>query len=646
MTSLPLLPLFSLILSIASIANAASIRTAHVVLTDRPDTLSSLCNPTIEATLEQTSAVTALQVKLQISGLTSACGSTSGQGRFSVDIFEYGRNVHTSNANTPADTKATATYQFGKLITSVWTDVSDTLNYAVNLSGVSLQLGEKTSVLGRAMAVQHCSTVSAGSCTTVIASGIIGRHAPTTEGDINIAGPSSSVESGDAALYCSLQGIKQEDVAGFMMVSNALNGATLNVQASGSTLVSGNMHRLSLHPYGGGSNVDQITTSSANVLGYQDNDNTLSTHHNLPCSPYRRLGDLGNIMVRSTSTGSTAEYYARMDIFRSRLSEVVGTSCVLWSHPDVTCDVWDTGCTAITQQRRVLAIGTVGLAPDGSGARVDKPSVVDYDCTSTIVQKVVARLYPVASLTSGTSAGTSFPTISGIATIVAPTTNQENGPTTLDVQLTGTPDGTSYALSIQTTGDVALDGTSQVFAPLNRSPGQPPSSSRRVGDLGNIKAEHSYGYGQLSTEKGLSLDDSARSVVGRAVAVHARPFDPSSATTNPVIAWGVFGLANSGARTNVASAGQRNTQQGTSTSSVVCVLRKVLGADSTVAVLKSGHIRLTAVQTKSAQTAVSAVLVQSNLVFDAASSSSALHSLEIHEYGDLVSGLVGQPHGR
>ena len=60
----------------------------------------------------------------------------------------------------------------------------------------------------------------------------------------------------------------------------------------------------------------------------------------------------------------------------------------------------------------------------------------------------------------------------------------------------------------------------------------------------------SYGYGQLSTERGFSLDDSLRSVVGRAIAVHAHPF--GSTASNPVIAWGIFGLANPGADTNVA----------------------------------------------------------------------------------------------
>jgi hypothetical protein len=39
-------------------------------------------------------------------------------------------------------------------------------------------------------------------------------------------------------------------------------------------------------------------------------------------------------------------------------------------------------------------------------------------------------------------------------------------------------------------------------------------------------------------------------VVGRAIAVHAHPF--GSTASNPVIAWGIFGLANPGADTNVA----------------------------------------------------------------------------------------------
>ena len=46
------------------------------------------------------------------------------------------------------------------------------------------------------------------------------------------------------------------------------------------------------------------------------------------------------------------------------------------------------------------------------------------------------------------------------------------------------------------------------------------------------------------------MDDSLRSVVGRAIAVHAHPF--GSIASNPVIAWGIFGLANPGVDTNVA----------------------------------------------------------------------------------------------
>jgi len=224
---------------------------------------------------------------------------------------------------------------------------------------------------------------------------------------------------------------------------------------------------------------------------------TTTASHNLPCSPHRRLGDLGNVVVRSTSTGDKAEYYARMKTFSTssssspssstRLTDVVGAKCVLWSTPDVTCTVWSTGCTAIDNQRRVLAYGTVGLAPDGSGGRDAKhiqTSNIDYDCMSSIVRKVVAKIYPMEP----EGGGTAVPRIYGTASLVAPTTNQD-APTTLDVQLTGTPDATIRALSIQTTGDVGADGASYVFAPLDRLPGRPPSSTRRVGDLGDAIAE-------------------------------------------------------------------------------------------------------------------------------------------------------------
>jgi hypothetical protein len=102
---------------------------------------------------------------------------------------------------------------------------------------------------------------------------------------------------------------------------------------------------------------------------------------------------------------------------------------------------------------------------------------------SSIVRKVVAKIYPMEP-----EGGTAVPRIYGTASLVAPTTNQD-APTTLDVQLTGTPDATIRALSIQTTGDVGADGASYVFAPLDRLPGRPPSSTRRVGDLGDAIAE-------------------------------------------------------------------------------------------------------------------------------------------------------------
>ena len=140
--------------------------------------------------------------------------------------------------------------------------------------------------------------------------------------------------------------------------------------------------------------------------------------------------------------------------------------------------------------------------------------------------------------------------------------------TTIDVFLTGTPGGTSNALSIQMTGDIGSTGDiSNVFAPLTTSiPEMPPIKNRRVGDLGNVQAEISYGgtFDGTNTH-GISLTDATRSIVGRAIAIHAKPFDFSASTSsNPIVAWGVLGITYTAkGNTNVASSGRtENIQNG------------------------------------------------------------------------------------
>jgi hypothetical protein len=163
----------------------------------------------------------------------------------------------------------------------------------------------------------------------------------------------------------------------------------------------------------------------------------------------------------------------------SRLKDIVGTKCILWSTQDVTCDVWHAGCNGINNQQKVLGYGTIGLAPSGSDNLIAKPSTIDYDCMSNIVSHVVAKIYPINHI------DTKYPSIFGSATMI----ETNNGAVTLDVSLTGTPDGTKRALSIQTYGHLNKDSRSNVFAPLDRSAGRPPSNLRRVGDLGDTKAE-------------------------------------------------------------------------------------------------------------------------------------------------------------
>jgi hypothetical protein len=97
----------------------------------------------------------------------------------------------------------------------------------------------------------------------------------------------------------------------------------------------------------------------------------------------------------------------------------------------VTCEVWgNNGCAAVQKKRKLLGSGTIGL----SNRVINDPSIttpsIDYDCTTPIVRRVVARIQSIAADGS----------IYGVATLNGPTT-AENGMTTMDVFLSGTPAG-------------------------------------------------------------------------------------------------------------------------------------------------------------------------------------------------------------
>jgi hypothetical protein len=262
---------FNLFLLIVTFAAGTNIRTGRVVFTKFTNSPTN-CIPNVIATLTQSLPdTTTLTVNLQISGITASCGLTNAphNGHFTLDIFQYGHNIHSEeqkNIFSPSQ-KATASYHFGTLFANVWNDASNTLSYDISLNGVSLQLGQESSVLGRSMALRYCA--STGSCDSILASGVIGKALPLSSSDTNVAGPSSSVESGDASLYCSLQGLRN-DLSGSVLFSNELDtnnnkGAAIHLTATGSNLISGNTHRLSLHPYGG-SDEDQHVVP-LNVVG-------------------------------------------------------------------------------------------------------------------------------------------------------------------------------------------------------------------------------------------------------------------------------------------------------------------------------------------------------------------------------------------
>ena len=153
-----------------------------------------------------------------------------------------------------------------------------------------------------------------------------------------------------------------------------------SLTATGTSLLPGNVHQLSIQRMDG------------NVLGIEKP----TTHHNFPCSTHRRLGDLGNVVVRataSTTSGSEATYAARFGLFDDQLHTLVGNKCVLWSNADVTCDIYKNGCGTESDNRVILASGIIGLTNgDSNGGNEGKE--YDYDCTSKIVRSVSARIYP------------------------------------------------------------------------------------------------------------------------------------------------------------------------------------------------------------------------------------------------------------
>ena len=208
-------------------------------------------------------------------------------------------------------------------------------------------------------------------------------------------------------------------------------------------------------------------------------------------------------------------------------------------------------------------------------------------------------------------------------------------------------------MSIQTTGEVSKDGTSDVFAPLKRPAGLPPTMNRRVGDLGNIQSEISYGYAQASNDLGVSLSDPLRSVVGRAIAIHQGPFIDGG-TMNPIVAWGVLGLASPTIGSNQVNAASSSGDLGDSMS-VVCRLHS-LGSNQDV-LRVDGIIRMTDVVTKDVNgtNLLRSLLVRGELNFVSGSTATggrreeeekeSRYSLEIHEYGDLATGNIGVIHG-
>ena len=92
--------------------------------------------------------------------------------------------------------------------------------------------------------------------------------------------------------------------------------------------------------------------------------------------------------------------------------------------------------------------------------------------------------------------------------------------------ISGLKDG-KHGFHIHQYGDLSDGCTSACahFNPDNTEHGGPYSEVRHAGDLGNVEAKNGYAKGQV-TVNGISTDPrSKRSIIGRAIIVHADPDD-------------------------------------------------------------------------------------------------------------------------
>ena len=173
----------------------------------------------------------------------------------------------------------------------------------------------------------------------------------------------------------------------------------------------------------------------------------------------------------------------------------------------------------------IATVGFLLLAAPTAGARSNRRKAVPP-------LKAVAVLHPTAGNT-----------VEGSVTF----TEVEDG-VQVDATITGLTPG-KHGFHVHEFGDCsAVDASSAGahFNPTNKPHGGADAIERHVGDMGNVEADASGAAKLIYLDHRMSLGNDRRSIIGRAVIVHAKPDDwktQPSGDSGDRVACGVIGRA-------------------------------------------------------------------------------------------------------
>jgi len=201
-------------------------------------------------------------------------------------------------------------------------------------------------------------------------------------------------------------------------------------------------------------------------------------------------------------------------------------------------------------------------------------------CALTFIGKTrAATEYVVATIRSSDPTSNA---ITGTVTFSQDTTSSSTADVDVTWDIAGLTDG-EHGFHVHDFGDItniSLITTGYHFTPSEICPvcngtdttcqaerdlcesdahqGWPPEMNRHPGDMGNITSSSSSATGSRTLGQGkMSLSDNLRSIVGRAVSIHANPDNGEDPWGNAgaQVAWGVAGIANP----DVSSSGTQTT---------------------------------------------------------------------------------------